>query len=85
MAAGRLRRITTNRVFWSGVVSVLVFLLLWEIGARSKQWLSYEMFTPFRDMLLAMGFKGGYLPWIGAVPPPSAVLKAWLVVLREAG
>jgi NitT/TauT family transport system permease protein len=85
MAAGRLRRITTNRAFWSGVVSVVVFLLLWEIGARSKQWLALDAFTPLREGLLAMGFKGGYLPWIGAVPPPSAVLKAWLAVLREAG
>ena len=81
----KLGKLLNNRAIWRGVISILVFIVLWEIGARSKQWMAYEAFAPFKELLLAMGFKGGYLPWIGAVPPPSAVLKAWIAVLGQAG
>ena len=29
----------TNRRFWRGVVSIALFLVLWELGSRSRQWL----------------------------------------------
>jgi NitT/TauT family transport system permease protein len=83
--AARLGKLLANRVFWRGALSIVVFLILWEVGARSKQWMAYEAFLPLRELLLAVGFKGGYLPWIGAVPAPSAVLAAWLGVLGQAG
>jgi len=82
--AGRLARVFASRTFWRGAVSIVVFLILWEIGSRSKQWLAPELFTPFKGLLGAMGFKKDYLPWIGAVPAPSAVLKSWVAVLAEA-
>ena len=85
MAGSRLGQLLTNRAIWRGAISILVFIVLWEIGARSKQWMAYEAFAPLKELLLTMGFKGGYLPWIGAVPPPSAVLKAWIAVLGQAG
>jgi len=81
--AGRLATLATNRTFWRGVVAVILFLILWEIGSRSKQWLAPDVFTPFKDLLGIMGFKKDYLPWIGAVPAPSAVLATWLHVLGE--
>jgi len=62
-----------------------MFLILWEIGSRSKQWMAPEMFAPFRELLGTLGFKKDYLPWIGAVPAPSAVLKAWIAVLGQGG
>jgi len=58
---------------------------VWEIGSRSRQWLGADVFAPVREALGAMGFKKDYLPWIGAVPAPSAVLKAWIGVLASAG
>jgi sulfonate transport system permease protein len=83
--AGRLAKLVTRRSFWRGVVSIAVFLLIWEIGARSKQWLAPEFFAPFRELLGALGFKKDYLPWIGAVPAPSAVLVAWAQVIGNKG
>jgi NitT/TauT family transport system permease protein len=74
-----------NPAFWRGAVSVVVFLVLWEIGARSKLWMSPELFAPLKELLVAMGFKKDYLPWIGAVPAPSAVLASWLAVLGQGG
>ncbi len=75
--ASRLRRVLPGRAFWRGVASILIFLVLWEIGARSKQWMAPEFFAPLREFLGAVGLKKDYLPWVGAVPAPSAVMKAW--------
>ena len=68
-----------------GVFSIVVFLVLWEIGSRSKHWLGADIFGPLREALGAMGFKKTYLPWIGAVPAPTEVLHAWASVITEAG
>lgn len=50
-----------------GLLSMLVFLLLWQVGATWHHW---------------AGFR---LPWIGAVPPPSEVLAAWIGLLGHSG
>jgi len=81
----RLNRILTSSVFWRGAISIVVFIVLWELGARSKQWMAPEFFAPFKAFLGAMGFKKDYLPWVGVVPAPSAVLAAWGDVLTSAG
>jgi NitT/TauT family transport system permease protein len=78
-----LKKMLSNPALWRGVVSVAVFLILWEIGARSKQWMAPEFFAPFRELLGAIGFKKDYLPWIGAVPAPSVVLASWTAVLVD--
>ena len=83
--AGRLGKIVSSGAFWRGAASIVVFLILWELGARSRQWMAPEAFAPFREFLGATGFKKDYLPWIGAVPAPSAVLKSWMTVLGQAG
>jgi NitT/TauT family transport system permease protein len=83
LVSTRLRKIVANPAFWRGVLSIVVFLVLWEIGARSKQWMTPEFFAPFKAFLGAMGFKKDYLPWIGAVPAPSVVLASWLTVLGD--
>jgi NitT/TauT family transport system permease protein len=68
-----------------GVFSIVVFLILWEIGSRSKHWLGADIFSPVREALGTMGFKKTYLPWIGAVPAPTEVLHAWAGVITDAG
>jgi NitT/TauT family transport system permease protein len=83
--AKKLGRMATSSLFWRGVASIVIFLVLWEIGSRSKQWMAPEMFAPLKALLGTLGFKKDYLPWIGAVPAPSDVLKAWLTVLGSAG
>jgi len=80
-----VKKLFANPGFWRGLASVMTFLILWEIGSRSKQWMAPEMFAPFRELLGTLGFKKDYLPWIGAVPAPSAVLKAWIAVLGQGG
>ena len=83
--AKKLGKRVASGLFWRGVASIVVFLVLWEIGSRSKQWMAPEMFAPLKAFLGALGFKKDYLPWIGAVPAPSGVLKAWVEVLGSAG
>src|SRR5476649_2589032 len=68
-----------------GIFSIAVFLILWELGSRSKHWLGADVFSPLREALGAMGFKKTYLPWIGAVPAPTEVLHAWAGVIVDAG
>ena len=83
--ARRLGKMVASSLFWRGVASIVVFLVLWEIGSRSKEWMAPEMFAPLKAFLGALGFKKDYLPWIGAVPAPSGVLKAWVEVIGSAG
>lgn len=79
-----MKKMLANPAFWRGVASIAVFLILWEIGSRSKQWMAPEFFTPLKGFLGAMGFKKDYLPWVGAVPAPSAVLGSWAAVFVDA-
>jgi NitT/TauT family transport system permease protein len=83
--AGRLGKALANRALWRGVASILIFLVLWEIGARSKQWMAPELFAPLREFLGAIGLKKDYLPWVGAVPAPSAVLRVWAGLITDSG
>ena len=68
-----------------GVASIVVFLILWEIGSRSKTWITADMLSGFRELLGVLGFKKTYLPWIGAIPAPSEVVIAWGGVITDAG
>jgi NitT/TauT family transport system permease protein len=83
--AKKLGKMVASSLFWRGVASIIVFLVLWEIGSRSKEWMAPEMFAPLKSLLGALGFKKDYLPWIGTVPAPSGVLKAWVEVIGSAG
>lgn len=83
--AKKLGKVAASSLFWRGVASIVVFLVLWEIGARSKEWMAPEMFAPLKSLLGALGFKKDYLPWIGTVPAPSGVLRAWVEVIGSAG
>src|SRR5690606_60533 len=66
-------------------VSLLVLLVLWELGARSELWLRAGVFRPLRAALEALGLESSRLPVLGAVPAPSAVAQAALGVLVEPG
>lgn len=63
----RIRKAVFNQRLRRAVFSVFVFLVLWEIGARSQQ---------------IFGFT---FPWVGAAPPPTAVVAAWIPLLSDAG
>jgi NitT/TauT family transport system permease protein len=75
MSARALRR---------AAIAILLALLVWEVGARSKEWLGLPQFTALRDALTALGYRTNQLPWLGAVPAPSRVLRTWLVLLQQA-
>ena len=72
-------------VLWRGAVSIATFLIIWELGSRSKQWLGLDAFEWLRGLLAVFGWDKKYLPWIGAVPAPTEVLKAWAVIAGDAG
>lgn len=66
-----------------GVISIIVFLVIWEIGARSKQWLALDVFEWLRGFLAWCGWDRKYLPWLGSVPAPTAVLKVWAGIVGD--
>ncbi len=68
-----------------GLISIALFIVLWEIGSRSKQWLGADICSPLRGVLAALGFKTAYLPWVGAVPAPTEVVRAWAGVVTDLG
>ena len=39
----RLRKKALSRASLRALISLVVFLLLWELGSRSKQWLGYSL------------------------------------------
>jgi NitT/TauT family transport system permease protein len=63
----RLRKKLASRATFRAVVALVTFVLLWELGSRSPEWM------------------GSALPWIGKIPAPSGVLKAWSGLLNNAG
>ena len=44
-----LKKSLSSASFWRGILAIIVFLILWEIGARSKQWLGFAL--PFIGLL----------------------------------
>jgi NitT/TauT family transport system permease protein len=46
-----LRKTLDNSEFWRGIVAIVVFLCLWELGARSKQLFGYAL--PYVGLLPA--------------------------------
>ena len=40
-----MKKFLSSPAFWRGAASVVVFLVLWELGARSKQWMAPEFFA----------------------------------------
>jgi len=57
----------SNPSMWRGLVAIIVFIALWEVGSRFGEWTGFT------------------LPFIGLIPPPSAVAAAWMEVLPRAG
>ncbi len=37
----RLRKLAENQEMWRGIVALIVFISLWEVGARSKELFGY--------------------------------------------
>ncbi len=68
---------------WRGVVSIVIFLLLWEVGSLSKIWIKWEAFEWLRHTLVWIGLKPNYLPWIGAVPAPTEVIVTWIKIVND--
>jgi NitT/TauT family transport system permease protein len=67
-----------------GVLSIASFVILWEIGSRSRQWLGLDAFEWLRGLLAWFGWEKKILPWIGAVPAPSDVLAKWSQIIHDA-
>ena len=59
-----LRKSLTSPSFWRGITAIVVFLLLWEIGARSKEWLGFAL--PFVGLLPAPSEVG--VAWLKVLP-----------------
>lgn len=67
MRLAKIRKAVWSRATLRAVIAILVFLAIWEVGARSKEWFGFVM------------------PWLGHIPPPTAVIAAWGGLLDDAG
>lgn len=67
-----MSKIASKDVFRTGV-SLVLFIVIWEVGGRSKEWLAADWASPLRGSLEWLGFRATELPWIGAAPAPSVV------------
>ncbi len=67
MKLANLKKSVFSRATLRAIIAIVVFVVLWEVGSRSKQWFGFAM------------------PWIGQVPAPTAVLKAWGALLGDGG
>lgn len=65
----RLEKLWQSTSLRRGVLSIIVFMILWEIGSRWDEWFG----------------EANILPFVGLIPPPSDVAVAWLEVLPKAG
>jgi NitT/TauT family transport system permease protein len=43
VSRSKIERILTNRSFWRGLISLIVFIIFWEVLSRSKEWSGVEM------------------------------------------
>ena len=50
-----------------GIVAIAIFVMIWEVGARSEQWFGFRF------------------PFLGLVPPPSAVFISWGGLIGDPG
>jgi len=39
----KLQKFFDNKVFWRGIVALIVFVLLWEVGSRWDEWFDYQL------------------------------------------
>jgi NitT/TauT family transport system permease protein len=56
----KISRIITGEDFWRGIVSIIVFLIFWEMGSRSQAWFGFafpwiSQIPPPTSVLLEMG------------------------------
>lgn len=65
----RLQKLIQSTTFWRGIMSIVTFLILWELGSRFGE-------------LTGTGIE---LPFIGKIPPPSAVFVSFLEVIPNIG
>jgi NitT/TauT family transport system permease protein len=54
-----------SRATLRGIFAIVVFVIIWETGARSEEWFGHR------------------LPFLGLVPPPSAVFSSWAGLVGE--
>ena len=73
------RKSIFNSSWFRGAVSITAFLLLWQLGSMSKVWIKWDAFEWLRHLLEQAGLKTNYLPWIGAVPAPLAILLRLMI------
>ncbi len=65
----KFAKMMENPSIWRGMLAIAIFLVAWEFGSRFDEWFGKEWTLPF----------------IGLIPPPTAVFKAWLEVLPQPG
>lgn len=63
----RLQKIMSNKTFWRGIVAVIVFVLLWEVGSQTKEWFGFQ--TPWIGKIPAPSLV--LSKWIDVVQRPG--------------
>jgi NitT/TauT family transport system permease protein len=65
----KLEKMIQSATFWRGITAIVVAILAWEVGSQLDEWFG-EAWT---------------MPFVGLVPPPTAVLAEWAGILPQPG
>ncbi len=65
MKFNQLKKKFSGRAVLRGVSAIIMFIIIWELGARSEEMLGYRV------------------PFLGLVPPPSAVFTSWMGLVGD--
>lgn len=85
----RLTRFAQNSEFWRGIVAIIVFVLLWELGARSKSLFGYALpyvglLPPPSEVAVAwvkvLPKEGYWLSWLASFQRVLAGFLAAMVI-----
>jgi len=65
MRRGKFIENLFSRATLRGLTAIVIFIIIWEVGARSEQLFGYRV------------------PFLGLVPPPSAVAASWAGLIGD--
>lgn len=71
-------KVFLNKKFWRGVVALGVFVAVWEIGSRSKEWFGFQM--PWIGLVPAPSIV--FKSWLAVIPQPG-YWESWYLSFKR--
>jgi NitT/TauT family transport system permease protein len=71
-------KVFLNKKFWRGVIALAVFVAVWEIGSRSKEWFGFQM--PWIGLVPAPSIV--FKSWLAVIPQPG-YWESWYLSFKR--